>query len=69
MKSCSLDSGCSRLRLHFGEQCLAQEWQPAEPFDPAEARLDIEQGGGEPAVLLIGGPPVRDLAGPLPDAR
>jgi hypothetical protein len=69
MKLCSLDPCRSCLPLHFGAQRLAQEGERSEPFDPAQAGLDVEERVGQPAVLLIRGTPVRDVAGPLADKR
>src|SRR3990172_5912008 len=69
MKLFCLDPCRSWLPLHFGAQRLAQEGERSEHFDPAQARLDVEERVGHPAVLLIRGAPVHELAGPLADER
>ena len=50
-------------------QCSAVQRKRAIPPDPPQPRFDVEEGRGEPAVFLVGGPPVVHLVGPLPDER
>lgn len=49
------------LRLQRGPQ----ERECAVPLDPPEARLDIEERRGQPAVLPVRGAPPRDPIGPV----
>jgi hypothetical protein len=41
-----------------------QEREPPVTLDPPQERLDVEQGGGNPAVVLIGRAPGGDAAEP-----
>jgi len=45
----SLRSTQVHLTSQFGLKGGPQERQRPEPFDPAKARLDVQEGGGEPA--------------------
>ena len=47
-----------------GKQDLLEQRQRPEAPDPPETRLDVQQGGGEPAPFLVRGAPLIDL----PDA-
>ena len=52
---------------HGGAQGLPEQRQRPEALDPPEAGLDVEQGGGKPALLLVRAAPVIDLPHPLFD--
>jgi len=45
----------------------SEERQGPEAPNPTEARLDVEERGREPALLLVRGAPVRDLVRPVAD--
>jgi len=48
-------------------KCSAEKRKRAIPSDPSQPGFDIEEGRGQPAVLLVGRPPGGDLGGPVPD--
>jgi len=52
--------------------CLLRSPQRREvaiPFDPAQARLDVEECRRQPALLLVAVLPIVDLRGALLDGR
>ena len=53
------------LALDGGEQHVPEERQRPEALEPPEAGLDVEQGGREPALVLVRRAPVIDLGGAL----
>ena len=44
-----------------------EQWERPEALEPAQAGLDVQQGGGQPALLLVGGPPAVHLGDALGD--
>ena len=69
MRLCSLGPSRCHLPPELRLQRLVEERQGLEALDPAQPRLDVEERGGQPAVFLLRGAPVRDLPGPLADER
>jgi len=59
----------SHLAIEFRLQRVAQERQRPEPFDPAQSRLDVQEGRGEPTLFLIRGTPPVDFINALPEER
>jgi hypothetical protein len=55
MRFRSLTHSDTGFALDLPEQRLPEQRQGAVPADAPEARLQLQQGGGEPAVLLVGG--------------
>jgi len=44
-----------------------EQWERPEALEATQARLDVQQGRGQPPLLLIGGPPAIHLGDPLLD--
>lgn len=65
MRLRSLDTRRSPLVLGLGKQRLPEQGQCAEALDAPEPRLDVEQGRGQPPLLLVGGAPAIDFGHPL----
>src|SRR5574337_1876588 len=57
------------LASQFGVERSPQQRQRPEPFDPAQSRLNVQEGRGEPALFLIRGAPAIDFISALPEER
>lgn len=65
MRLCSLGIRSRSLPSDHGLQSAPKGGQRAEPLDAPQAGFDVLQGGSQPPLLLLGGPPAIDLGGPL----
>jgi len=57
MRLRSLGSRSRYLPSKLGLQGAPKEPQRPEPLDTPQAGLDVEQGGSQPSLLLVGGAP------------
>ena len=53
------------LLLELPRQSGPEQRERPEAFDAPQARFDVEERGGQPALLLIGGAPTVHLRDPL----
>src|SRR3990172_9735471 len=67
MRLRSLGRRSRYLPSKLGLQGAPKEPHRPDPLDAPQAGLDVEQGGGQPSLLLVGGAPAIDSGRPLSD--